>query len=356
MLKLSKNLARSLSKKICITILHEHCLAQQGHMTTPIILSTQALDDYAEQSLSRYGRFVVAKAPTTDGLQSEINNAIALVVRGQVPITASLMDAAPHLKVIGRTGVGYETVDIAAASARGIPVVHTPGVGARAVAEAAIAFMLALCKMIAYWDEQTKAGNWNSRITAQGFDLDGKTLGIVGLGRIGQILAQMAAPFEMKVIAYDPYIAPSIAHGLNVELVGLDELLNASDFVSLHCPQNNETMGLISRTRLAMMKQGAYLINLARGGIIESLDPIHEMLVSGHLRGAALDVFLVEPPDHSHPIFRLNNCLVSPHAMATTAGAMRRIFKCMADDMAAILSGQMPQFVVNPETLKNYDT
>ena len=321
-------------------------------MTQPIILSTQPLDQYAEQTLSQFGQFKIAAEPTMQGLQREIAEAIALVVRGQVQITAALMDAAPHLKVIGRTGVGYETVDIEAATARGITVVYAPGAGARAVAEAAFAFMLALCKKVAHWDYETKRGNWQSRIASQGTDLDQKTLGIVGLGRIGQIVAKMAKPFEMNIIAHDPYLDPLIAQDLGVTLVDLDTLMAQADFLTLHCPQNPETMGLINRARLQRMKHGAFLLNLARGGVIESLDPIYEMLVSGQLRGAALDVFLVEPPDHTHPIFGLQNCLVSPHAMATSEGAMRRIYESMANDMAAVLAGATPIFAVNPETLK----
>ncbi|MEI7569815.1 MAG: hydroxyacid dehydrogenase [Alcaligenaceae bacterium] len=325
-------------------------------MTQPLILSTQPLDLYAEQTFARFGQFKIAAEPTLEGLMREIAPAIALVVRGQVQITAALMDAAPNLKVIGRTGVGYDTVDIDAATARGIAVVYTPGAGARAVAEAAFAFMLALCKMIAHWDHETKKGNWQARIASQGTDLDQKTLGIIGLGRIGQIVAKMAKPFEMNVVAYDPYLDPAVARALEVKLIDLDTLMAQADFVTLHCPQNDETMGLINRARLKQMKPGAFLINLARGGVIESLDPIYEMLVSGHLRGAALDVFLVEPPDHTHPIFGLQNCLVSPHAMATSEGAMRRIYESMANDMTAILAGNNPHYVVNPEVLRRSTT
>ncbi len=317
---------------------------------------TQPLDLYAEQTFARFGQFKIAAEPTLEGLMREIAPAVALVVRGQVQITAALMDAAPNLRVIGRTGVGYDTVDIDAATARGIAVVYTPGAGARAVAEAAFAFMLALCKMIAHWDHETKKGNWQARIASQGTDLDQKTLGIIGLGRIGQIVAKMAKPFEMNVVAYDPYLDPAVARALDVKLIDLDTLMSQADFVTLHCPQNDETMGLINRTRLKQMKPGAFLINLARGGVIESLDPIYEMLVSGHLRGAALDVFLVEPPDHTHPIFGLQNCLVSPHAMATSEGAMRRIYESMANDMTAILAGNTPNYVVNPEVLRSSTT
>ena len=321
-------------------------------MSKPSILSTQPLDAYAEQKLGEYAEFRIAKKPTEAGLLAEAADAIAFVIRGQVPVTPRLMDAAPNLKVIGRTGVGYETVDIPAATARGIPVVNAPGAGARAVAEAAMTFMLSLSKLVGHWDHETKRGNWNSRIGGkQAGDLDGKTLGIIGLGRIGQIVAKLAKPFEMNIIARDPYLDPTIAEGLGVRLVSLDEVMSLSDFITLHCPQNEETMGMINRRLLDQVKPGSYFIHLARGGIVESLDPLHDMLVSGQLAGCALDVFAIEPPDHTHPIFSDENFLCSPHAMATSDGAMRRIFKSMADDMAAILEGRQPQFVVNPEVL-----
>lgn len=315
------------------------------------IYSSQPLDDYATDVLSRYGRFTVASDPVESVMCREVHDAVAIVCRGAAPITAAVMDAAPRLQVIGRTGVGYESVDIAAATARGIPVVFTPGVGARAVAEAAIGFMLALCKMIPYWDKQLKAGHWKARYGAQNRDLDGKTLGIVGFGRIGQMLAQMAKPFEMTVVAFDPYASPDAARELNVELLSIDELMRRSDFISLHCPQTPETQGFIDRKRLLLAKPGSYLINLARGGVIESLDVLDELLTSGHLGGVALDVFDPAPPDTAHPLFRHDQCIGSPHAMATSLGAMTRIFRCMADDMVAILDGRAPKFVVNPETL-----
>lgn len=322
-------------------------------MTRPIVLATQPMDQYAETVLGRFGDCRVASDMSELTLRREITEAVALVVRGQAPVTAAVMDAAPNLKVIGRTGVGYDTIDIPAATARGIPVVHTPGVGARAVAEAAVAFMLALCKMIPYWDEQLKGGNWNARYGIQGKDLDSKTVGIVGFGRIGKLVAELLSPFQMTILAHDPVLDAQTAQRLNVTIVGMDELLERSDFLTLHLPEDAKTMGFINRDKLSRLKKGSYLINLARGGVIESLDLIDEFLTNGHLGGAALDVFNQEPPNLKHPIFRHKNILVSPHAMATTESAMRRIFKSMSDDMSAILEGRAPQHVVNREVLKS---
>ncbi|MEY2952058.1 MAG: hypothetical protein RLZZ401_145 [Pseudomonadota bacterium] len=315
------------------------------------IYATQSLDTYATERLSRLGDFVVSSDPVELVMLREIVDATALVVRGQAPITAAVIAAAPGLKVIGRTGVGYDTVDIAAATARGIPVVFTPGVGARAVAEAAMAYMLALCKMIPYWDVQLKSGNWKSRYAVQGRDLDCRTLGIVGFGRIGQMLAEMAQPFNMRIVAHDPIGDVQRAAALGVELLPLDALMRSADFISLHCPPAPDTLGLINRERLSLVKPGTYLINLARGVVIESFDVLHEMLQNGQLGGVALDVFDPAPPDVSHPLFSHPGCIGSPHSMATTRGAMTRIFKSMADDMAAILEGRRPNFVVNPEVL-----
>lgn len=320
-------------------------------MTHARILITQPVDDYCRQHLSRFGHVEQAPDMTVETLKREIASATALVVRGQAPITREVIEAATQLKVIGRTGVGYDTIDISAASDRGIPVVYTPGVGARAVAEAAMAFMLSLCKSIGYWDTELKAGHWATRYSVQGRDLDGQTLGIIGLGRIGSLVARMAQPFEMRVIAYDPYLDPAIGNSLGVEMMGLDQVLAQSDFLTLHCPENDETRGFINREKLEQLKAGAYLINLARGGVIESLDVVDDLLRSGHLRGAALDVFNDEPPDPRHPLFTNPKCLVSPHSMATTLGAMTRIFRSMTDDMVAILEGRPPQHVVNPQVL-----
>jgi len=321
-------------------------------MSEKKILATGPLDDYAVGVLSDCGEFVTAPDNEESTLLEWIDGAVALAVRGIPPISAAVINKSPDLKVIGRTGAGFSNVDIEAATAKGIPVVYTPGAGARAVAEAAMAFMLALCKLVLHWDRETKAGNWSSRFESQGSDLEGATLGIIGLGRIGRILAQMAQPFQMKIVAYDPFLTPEQGAEAGAELIELDDLLKCSDFISIHCAQTQENTGLINRERINLVKQGAYLINLSRGGLVESLDVLHEALQDGRLAGVGLDVFEPEPPDVSHPIFKLDNCLTSPHAMGTTKGAMTRIFKTMADDIAAVLRGERPQFVVNPEVFK----
>ncbi|WP_454691981.1 hydroxyacid dehydrogenase [Achromobacter aloeverae] len=312
-----------------------------------IILCTQAPDDYATRRLSAYGSVVVAPDLSEAGLVKLAPKARAIVVRGQTHITKAVIDAAPGLQVIGRTGVGYDMIDVAAAAARGVPVVYTPGVGARAVAEGSMAFMLSLCKMLPYWDAELKAGNWASRFGLQAGDLAGHTLGIVGLGRIGGLVARMARVFEMDVIAYSPTTPVERAREHHAELVPLDELMRRSHFIALHCPYTKETHGLIDRARLALVQEGTMLVNLSRGGVVESLDLLDEMLETGRLGGVALDVFEPEPPDTSHPIFRRRNCITSPHTMGTTKGAWAAIMKSMADDMAAVMDGAAPRHQVS---------
>jgi D-3-phosphoglycerate dehydrogenase len=312
-----------------------------------IILCTQAPDVYATHKLSGYGSVVVAPDLSEAGLVKLAPDARAIVARGQTLITKAVIDAAPGLQVIGRTGVGYDMIDVAAATARGVPVVYTPGVGARAVAEGSMAFMLSLCKLLPYWDAELKAGNWASRFGRQAGDLAGHTLGIVGLGRIGGLVARIARAFEMNVIAYSPTTAAEKAREYQAELVPLDELMRRSHFIALHCPYTKETHGLIDRRRLAMVQEGAMLVNLSRGGVIESLDLLDEMLETGRLGGVALDVFEPEPPNSSHPIFRRTNCITSPHTMGTTKGAWAAIMKSMADDMAAVMDGVTPRHRVD---------
>jgi D-3-phosphoglycerate dehydrogenase len=329
----------------------QHGKPQEQSMTTAAIVATGPINDVVIDILKPYATVVVASDTAEESLMAMLAQAKGLIVRGIVPISERVINSATHLQVIGRTGAGYDNVDIAAATARKIPVVYTPGANDRAVAEAAVAMMLALCKQIPHWDRQLKAGNWQSRFESTNRDLDGATLGIIGFGRIGQSLARLIQPFNMTVLAYDPHVPPAAAQELNTTLVGIDDLLAQSDFISIHAALMDQSRGLINRDRLRLVKRGAFLINLARGELIESLDVLHEALTDDRLAGVGLDVFAPEPPDVHHPIFKLPNCLTAPHALGMTQRAMSRIFKSMAEDMAAVFSGRRPQHVVNSEVL-----
>jgi D-3-phosphoglycerate dehydrogenase / 2-oxoglutarate reductase len=313
------------------------------------IVATGPVDAGATNILAPHGALVVASSGDEATLLPLMSQALGLIVRGGGVATDAMIAAAPNLRVIGRSGVGYDSVDIGAATARGIPVVYVPGMGARAVAEAAVTLILSLAKNLFWWDRQIRAGNWQARFHSQPEDVAGSVIGIVGLGNIGTLLAELLAPFHARLVAYDPLVKAEKAHRSHVELTSLESLLEISDFVSLHAPLTGETRGMVNRGALERMKQGAFLINLARGGLIENLDVLLEFLQNGKLAGAALDVFDPEPPDHRHPIFAQANVIVSPHALGMTAGTMRDIFASMASDMAAVLEGRTPRFVVNPE-------
>lgn len=315
------------------------------------IVATGPVDPAAVAVLAPYGNFVVAPDGSEATLLPLMENAVGLVVRGGGVATRAMILGAHRLRVIGRSGAGYDSVDLTAANERRIPLVYVPGTGARAVAEAAVTLILALAKNLSYWDQEVKAGNWRSRFQSTPKDIAGSVIGLVGLGNIGSALADLLRGFNARVLAYDPLVSLKKASQYGVELTGLDQLLQISDFVSLHAPLTPETRGMINRTTLGLMKPGAFLINLARGGLIESMDVLHEFLKNGRLGGAALDVFEPEPPDHNHPIFQLKNLIASPHALGMTEGTMQQIFKSMADDMAAVLEGRRPRFVVNPEVL-----
>jgi phosphoglycerate dehydrogenase-like enzyme len=313
------------------------------------ILCTGPIDDRATEILQPFGEILVAPSHDTETLLSLLEGTVGLVMRAEGRADARLIEAARDLRVIGRSGSGYDSIDIDAATKRGIPVVYTPGANARAVAEAALTLMLALSKKLFFWDQQLKQGNWKSRDQTHSGDMDGATLGIVGFGRIGRQLAKMAGPLNLTILAFDPYVPPEVFAQFDVRSVGLGTLLQQSDFISLNAALTEETRAMINHTSLEQVKTGAYLINTARGGLIESLDILHEALTDGRLAGIALDTFDPEPPDVSHPVFQHSRCMATPHALTLTPRAMGRIFESMATDMVAVLEGGRPRQVVNPE-------
>jgi D-3-phosphoglycerate dehydrogenase len=313
------------------------------------IVATGSIPPVVEETLGRFGKILVAPRTDEESLIALMPGTVGLLARGVTRISGKLINAAPELRVIGRSGVGYDTVDIAAATARGIPVVFTPGAGSVAVAEGAIAMMLALAKRLPDLDRDTRAGRWEARDTTVIADFKGATLGIVGLGRIGRETARMAKAFQMRILAYDPLVSQDSIEAAEIELTDLDSLLAQADFVSIHAPLNDSTKGLFGRKLLSSMKPGAILVNLARGGLFESLDAVYEALESGRLSAVGLDVYPQEPPDVSHPIFSHPRALCTPHAMGLSVGASRNIFTMVSEDMAAVLDGRVPRNVVNPE-------
>lgn len=263
-------------------------------------------------------------------------------IAGVDEVTAEALAAADRLKVIARYGVGVDQVDLAAAKARGIVVTNTPGANSVSVAELTIGLLLALARHVPEASVATQGGAW-PRLS--GLSLRGKTVGLVGFGSIGREVAKRLAGFEGKLLAYDPYANPDAARSLGAELVTLPQLLTAADFVSLHLPVTPETRKLVDDAFLAQMKQGAYLVNTARGELIDE-DALVRSLAGGHLRGAALDVLTQEPPPPDHPLLAMKQVLVTPHAGAHADDAMNAMGRMAMEDCLRVLQGQEPKYRV----------
>ena len=250
-------------------------------------------------------------------------------------------------------GVGYDTVDVPEASRRGIPVVYTPGAMAWAVAEHTLSLMLAAAKNLPHWRRVLLEGEWKDRYRRRNLDLRGATVGIVGYGRIGRQVRRLLAPFDCRVLVNGPNLTPGEMTDDGVEAVPLLELLGRSDIVTLHPPLNRETRGLINSENIGSFKPGSILVNLGRGALVESHDLLFEALETGRLQAVALDVFLDEPPDRSHPLFRHPGAVLTPHVGSATLGAQRGVLETVAGDMMAVLEGRRPteDNLVNPEVL-----
>ena len=272
-------------------------------MTATRFLITAPIEDAATEILATFAPVTISPSTAHETLLGLLDGTIGIVARGEAQMTRPLIEAATDLKVVGRSGVGYDNVDVEALNERGIPLIIAP-VGGFAVAEAALALLLALIKQLPAMDQAVRSGDWHRRYSAQIGDMDEHTMGIVGLGRIGSHLAKLLQPFEMTLLGYDPYVDEETMRSLGVQKVDLDELLRRSDYISLHMLLNDETRGMIGKAEIAQMKKGAVLLNLARGGIIDGLELLAEALDEGQLSCLGLDVFPTEPPDVSHRLFK----------------------------------------------------
>jgi D-3-phosphoglycerate dehydrogenase len=318
-------------------------------MSKKKIVATAPIGKTAIDILEQVAPVVTAQASDEASLIALSSGTIAIVSRGlEGRVTKQVIEAYREVRVIGRPGAGYESVDVGTATERGIPVIYAP-VGGFAVAEGAMALLLALVKQVPTCDAIVRQGQWLRRYDLTTGDLTQHTLGIIGLGRIGSHLARLARAFGMTILGYDPFLKVAPEALEFVEMVGLLELLARSDHVSLHIPLTAETRGLINRDRIAQMRRGAVLVNTARGALIESLDVLAEALENGQLRGVGLDVFPTEPPDPSHRIFRDSRLICAPHLLGVSELAMERIYHSMATDMVAVLEGKKPKFCVNEE-------
>jgi D-3-phosphoglycerate dehydrogenase len=289
---------------------------------------------------------VISPKPDEETVIPLAQDADAVIIRANGKITKRLLENAPQLKVVGRHGVGLETIDREEATRRGIWVVYTPEANAMAVAEHALGMILALTRKMPLVDQEVRRGAWEVRYRFLGKQIHGRTLGVIGLGRIGRNLATMCRKaFEMRVMYYDKIRSPEMEEQLPCEFVPLDELLAEADVVSIHAPQTPETIGLLNEERIAKMKPGAILINAARGGIVDE-NALAKALQEGRLFGAGLDVFSKEPPDTEHPIFQAENVLTSAHMAAHTEEAMIAM-SMVAEDIIRVLEGEKPKYPAN---------
>ena len=286
------------------------------HVLVPDNVNQKAIDILREQEEIRVT--APGKMERADLLKA-IADADAIIIRSGVTADAELIARAPQLQAIARAGVGVDNVDLAAASAKGIVVMNTPGGNTISTAEHAFGLMIALSRHIAQGHLSLLEGRWD-RKAFTGVELKGKTLGIIGLGRIGQAIARRAQAFEMTVIAHDPYLPPAVAAAINVPLLDLAEVYATSDYLTLHALVTDDTRGMINAASIATMKDGARIINAARGALINSAD-LAGALASGKVAGAALDVYETEPPPADHPLIGLPNVLHTPHLAASTSDA-----------------------------------
>ncbi len=309
------------------------------------ILVTETLSDRGLEAMAAAGHHVdVQTGLTPEQLETAIVGAHALVVRSATQVSPALLSAGRDLIVVGRAGVGLDNVDVAAATERGVMVVNAPESNILSAAEHAVALLLAQARNIPQAHAALVAGRWE-RSKWEGVELHGKTLGIVGLGRIGALVAQRTHAFGMRIIAHDPYTSEDRARKMGVELMPLEQLVAESDFLTIHLPKNAETAGLIGKEILAKSKVGIRIVNAARGGVLDE-EALADAIASGHVAGAALDVFSTEPCTAS-PLFELPGVVVTPHLGASTEEAQDKAGEQIAEQILLALAGDFVPYAVN---------
>lgn len=289
------------------------------------------------------------RAPLAE-LRQALGNVNAAIVSTRFPITRDDIQSAPRLEVVGRPGAGVDSVDVRAATDAGVAVVYTPDAPTESVVEHALCFMLMLAKGMRLADEAVRRADFAFRTRAHGYELKGKTLGIIGGGHIGSRLAQVCSTaFDMHVLVYDPYLSTDQLRACGAELCPeLDTLMRESDFVSLHAPFTPETHKLVGRHEIELMKRSAFLINTSRGGLVDE-QALIQALREGRIAGAGLDVFEKEPPDPSSPLFAMDNVVLSPHMASFTEEGRYRMGMGVVQGVLDVLRGVRPQFLANPE-------
>lgn len=325
-----------------------------GNLSLKVLITEpMPLIEEERKILEKYAYVKVCESVAEDYLASEVKDADVLMVV-YAKITKKILDSAMKLKGIVRYGIGVDNIDVDVATKKKIPVANVPDYCIGTVADHAFALLLALSRKLLFADKIVRRGeytaaSWTSPPDIiKGFDLEQKVLGIIGFGKIGRALALRAKGFNMKVIAYDPYVDAETAKKFGVELVELEDLLKNSDFVSVHVPLLPETKHMINEKRLKLMKKTAYLINVSRGPVIDE-NALYKALKNGWIAGAGLDVYEKEPPNPNNPLFELQNVVLTPHIAWYTEEAVRRLEMEAVNEAIRILQGQLPKNLVNKE-------
>jgi D-3-phosphoglycerate dehydrogenase len=320
-------------------------------MAKKIVIVPETINPAGPEILQPFAEVICEAERHGKPLRDYIGEAHAIIVRlGE--IDREVLEQAKNLMIIAKHGVGIDNIDVAAATEKKVVVTNTPLDNAESVAEHDLALMLAINKKIPLADRSIRMGKPKSRQELVGVELKDKTLGLIGLGHIGSTLAhQCQAAFNMKVLAYDPYVSGEKAGQLGAAKVEkLDELLQGADYVVICVPLTRETANLIGSRELGLMKPEAFLINSSRGGIVDE-DALYDHLSANKISGAALDVFREEPPPPNHPLFRLENFIGTPHIAGGTHEAMRRMATTCAEEILRVFRGERPKFPLNPQVL-----
>jgi D-3-phosphoglycerate dehydrogenase len=313
------------------------------------VLLSKPIDPAGMKVLEGKAELVILSDFNIETIKKMVADVEGIILRTNIKVTREIIDAAPNLKIISRTGVGVDNVDVAAATKRGILVCNTPGVNSNSVAEQALALLLGLAKQLKIMDKAVCEENWKIRNTGKAVDIEDKTLGLVGMGHIGSLLAQKCRlAFNMRVIVYDPYIKQT--EGVKL-CSSLDQLFSQSDFISIHVPYAEQTHHLIDARLLDLMKPDSCIINTSRGSIVDEKALI-EVLEKGLIAGAGLDVFEKEPPSQENPLLKFDNVIATPHSSALSRECVMKVAMTAVQAVVDYLEGRQPKYIYNKSELQ----
>jgi D-3-phosphoglycerate dehydrogenase len=308
------------------------------------VLLSKSIHPAAQKILEGIVDLVVLPDSTEETAKKMVADVEGVILRTNIQFTRDIIGAAKRCRIISRTGVGVDNVDVTAATEKGIMVCNTPGVNTISVAEQTVALMLGLAKQILVMDRAVRAGNWKIRNANKAVDVEGKTLGLVGVGRIGtEVARKCRAAFAMRVIAYDPFVTR--ADGIEL-FSSLDQLFREADFISVHVPYSEQTHHLVNAAMMGLMKPDACLINTARGAVVDE-KALAELLARGAIGGAGLDVLEEEPPSPQNQLFKLDNVVLTPHSAALSRECEMKVAIEAAQAVADIVAGRQPRYIYN---------